>query len=166
MMNIIPVRIPYLFSQVTSPPHGLPEYSHAGRTPPSRATRAHPKPARRRPFMGMAMLDAGLGMLAGPGRALAQKTLGIDVSSYQGGGINWTSVKGAGIAFAWTKATEGTGYIDADFTINENNGKAANVYMGAYHFAHPELNSASAEACYFWNVAGNYIKVELKGRES
>jgi autotransporter-associated beta strand protein len=103
-----------------------------------------------------------VGLLAGPGRALAQRPMGIDVSSYQGGGINWTSVKGAGIAFAWSKATEGTGYIDADFAINENNGKAAGVYMGAYHFAHPELNSASAEASYFWNVAGNYIKADGK----
>ena len=50
------------------------------------------------------MLVLGLELLAGPGRALAQRPLGIDVSSYQET-VNWTSVKGAGITFAWAKAT-------------------------------------------------------------
>jgi len=36
------------------------------------------------------------------------------------GSINWTSVKNAGIAFAWTKATEGTTYVDPFFTANIN----------------------------------------------
>jgi autotransporter-associated beta strand protein len=102
-------------------------------------------------------------MLAGPGRALAQRPLGIDVSDYQGSSINWTSVKGAGIVFAWTKATEGASgqYVSqASFTINENNGKAAGVYMGAYHYCHPEQNTPAAEASYFWSVAGNYIKAD------
>ncbi|PWU14959.1 MAG: hypothetical protein C5B50_16295 [Verrucomicrobia bacterium] len=89
--------------------------------------------------------------------AKAQRPLGIDVSSYQGAGVNWSSVKSSGRTFAWTKATEGTGYQDADFAINENNGKAAGVYMGAYHYAHPELNTASSEASYFWNFAHAYI---------
>src|SRR5207249_4928140 len=36
-----------------------------------------------------------------PASADAARALGVDVSSYQGGSINWTSVKGAGIVFAW-----------------------------------------------------------------
>jgi GH25 family lysozyme M1 (1,4-beta-N-acetylmuramidase) len=72
-------------------------------------------------------------------------------------------VKGSGIVFAWSKATEGASgqYVSqASFTINQNNGKAAGVYMGAYHYAHPERNSPSAEASYFWSVAGNYITAD------
>ena len=46
-------------------------------------------------------------MLAWPGQALAQRPLGIDVSSYQGA-INWPTVKNNGITFAWAKATEAT----------------------------------------------------------
>jgi GH25 family lysozyme M1 (1,4-beta-N-acetylmuramidase) len=97
-----------------------------------------------------------------PGRALAQRALGVDVSTYQGGSINWSSVKGSGRSFAWAKATGGTAIIDGDFTINENNGKAAGVYMGAYHFAYPALNTPGGEANYFWNEAGGYIKNDGK----
>jgi GH25 family lysozyme M1 (1,4-beta-N-acetylmuramidase) len=99
----------------------------------------------------------------GVGQALAQKPLGIDVSDYQGTAIDWASVKNSGIVFAWTKATEGAAgqYVSqASFTINESNGKAARVYMGAYHYAHPERNTPAVEASYFWSVAGNYIKTD------
>ena len=109
-------------------------------------------------FVGVALIAVGMAIV--PERALAQRPLGIDVSSYQGSGINWSSVKSSGRVFAWTKATEGTGYIDADFTINENNGKAAGVYIGAYHSAPPELNTPAAEASYFWNEAGGYIAAD------
>ena len=95
------------------------------------------------------------------GRALAQRPLGIDVSDYQGS-INWTSVKGAGISFAWTKATEGVGAYQATFTNNEVNASAASVPIGAYHYARYDLNSgtsgATSEANYFWSVAGAYIR--------
>jgi GH25 family lysozyme M1 (1,4-beta-N-acetylmuramidase) len=109
----------------------------------------------------------GLAMLASTDRALAQRPLGIDVSSYQGSAdkpptnINWTQVKSSGIVFAWAKATEGTGYIDADFDYNEINAKSAGVLIGAYHFAHPDTHPGTAgadlEAGYFWNEAKNYI---------
>ena len=99
----------------------------------------------------------GLALAFGPARALAQRPLGVDVSHYDGA-INWTNVKSSGIGFAWAKATEGVSIPDAYFTINAVNAKAAGVYIGAYHFAHPEDNTPSAEANYFWSVAGNYIK--------
>jgi GH25 family lysozyme M1 (1,4-beta-N-acetylmuramidase) len=95
--------------------------------------------------MGVAMLVLGLELLAGPGRALAQRPLGIDVSSYQET-VNWTSVKGAGITFAWAKATEGLTVNDAYFTANEANARAAGVLIGAYHFAHPELHIGTTAA--------------------
>jgi len=109
----------------------------------------------------MAIFVVVLEMLVGPGRAQAARPLGIDVSSYQGGSINWTSVKNSGVTFAWAKATEGTYYYDADFTINEGNAKAAGVYIGAYHFARPDLDvgtaGADTEAAYFWNHAKAYL---------
>ncbi len=88
----------------------------------------------------------------------AQRPLGIDVSSYQGSGIVWTSVKNSGVSFAWAKATEGVSVTDPDFTINAANAKAAGVLIGAYDFAHPEDNTPSAEATHFWSVAGGYIR--------
>src|ERR1019366_5369523 len=87
----------------------------------------------------------------------AQTILGVDVSSYEGT-INWVSVKSAGYTFAFAKATEGIGLTDSYFTSNEVNGTAAGMIMGAYHFAHPENNTATAEANYFLSVAGPYIK--------
>src|SRR5262245_13081911 len=91
----------------------------------------------------------------------AQKPLGIDVSHYQGT-IDWTAVQSSGVVFAWTKATEGTGYLDPSFANNEAGAKNASVKIGAYHFARPDLNvgtaGANSEADYFWNNSRNYIK--------
>ena len=107
---------------------------------------------------------AALGITLSPGRALAQRPLGTDVSHYQAT-INWASVKSAGVAFAWAKATEGVGYTDAYFAANEANAKAVGIPIGAYHFArpssHPNItgaNSADTEAAYFWGVVSNYVK--------
>ncbi len=86
--------------------------------------------------------------------------IGIDVSSYQAT-INWTQVKAAGVTFAWAKATEGLTTVDADYHNNAVNGMAAGVYMGAYHFAHPDTHTttadAIAEANHFLSVAQPYI---------
>ncbi len=97
------------------------------------------------------------------GSALAQRPLGIDVSHYQGS-INWVSVAGSGITFAWAKATEGatSGGDDATFTANAANAKAAGIPIGAYHFAHSELNTPASEAAHFWAVAGPNIKGDGK----
>jgi GH25 family lysozyme M1 (1,4-beta-N-acetylmuramidase) len=85
--------------------------------------------------------------------------LGIDVSHYEGT-MNWTQVKADPnkYAFAWAKATEGTTLTDAQYVTNTTNGTAAGIAMGAYHFAHPETNSASTEATFFLSVAASYIK--------
>lgn len=96
-----------------------------------------------------------------PERALAQRPLGTDVSGYQPS-INWTTVKNAGVAFVWAKATEGTGYTNPYFTAQEAGATGVGIYVGAYHFArpslHPGISGADAEAAYFWSVAGNYVK--------
>jgi GH25 family lysozyme M1 (1,4-beta-N-acetylmuramidase) len=89
--------------------------------------------------------------------------LGIDVSHYESDGsygpINWPQVKSpGGKTFAWAKSTEGTTYTDPSYATNTANGTSAGVAMGAYHFAHPETNAASAEASFFLSVAGSNIK--------
>ncbi len=109
-----------------------------------------------------------LGVLLGPGHAMAQRPMGIDVSSFQGSAdspptnIVWSKVKTANIAFAWAKATEGLTFTDADFVFNMTNAKAAGVPIGAYHFAHPDthpgISGADEEAAFFLSVAGPYIK--------
>ncbi len=112
-----------------------------------------------------AVIVIGFGIVIGPGRAMAQnRPMGTDVSSYQGGSLNWTTIKNDGVSFAWTKATEGTYYQDADFAINEAHAKTAGVYIGAYHFARPSDDtnitgafSADTEAAYFWDFAGSYV---------
>ena len=108
-------------------------------------------------------LAMACGMQVGMERALAQRPLGIDVSSYQHT-ITWPSVKSAGIAFAWAKATEGSTnwYYDAYFAGNESGAKAAGVLIGAYHFARYDLDQgtagAAAEAGWFWQKTSPYIK--------
>ena len=82
-----------------------------------------------------AVIAVGLG-LAVSRNAVAQRQLGTDVSGYQPS-INWTTVKNAGVVFAWAKATEGTGYVNPDFTAQESGAKGVGIYIGAYHFARP-----------------------------
>ena len=82
---------------------------------------------------------------------------GIDVSHWNPN-INWYQVYNAGYRFAFVKATEGNGWVDPDFITNMTNGKNDGMFMGAYHFARPDLNTnAALEANYFVSIAGPYI---------
>lgn len=68
--------------------------------------------------------------------------VGEDRSSFQ-------AVQGwDGNAFAFAKATEGTGWSDPTFASNWANARAEGKVRGAYHFFHPAL-SASAQAQFF-----------------
>lgn len=58
---------------------------------------------------------------------------GIDVSHHQGI-IDWQKVAGAGIVFAYMKATEGGDFSDRQFQRNWREAGAAGVRRGAYHF--------------------------------
>src|SRR5690349_9561202 len=99
-----------------------------------------------------------------PSNLRAQRPLGTDVSGYQPAVIDWTSVKNAGVTFGWTKATEGTGYVNPNFVSQINGATSVGIYMGLYHYARPDLhpnitgaNSADSEAAYFWSHASPYI---------
>jgi lysozyme len=87
---------------------------------------------------------------------------GIDVNATQGASIDWPAVLGAGYRFVLVKATSG----DADERALRNpyfeeqvaGAKAAGLVVGVYHFAYPETNSPEAEAQYFTDVAGSYLR--------
>jgi lysozyme len=87
-------------------------------------------------------------------------TPGIDVSRWQGD-INWSSVKNAGIEFAFCKATEGVDFVDIKYTQNMVNASAAGVLIGPYHFARPDSqennpNDARDEANDFVDAIAPY----------
>jgi GH25 family lysozyme M1 (1,4-beta-N-acetylmuramidase) len=90
-------------------------------------------------------------------RLLFARTLGIDVSHYQGT-INWASVAADGKKFAFQKATEGISYVDPTVGTNTSGAKANGILVGVYHFAHPDTDTAASEAAHFLSGAANYIK--------
>ncbi len=87
--------------------------------------------------------------------------IGIDVSSAQPG-VDWAAVAASGRQFAWTKATEGTGYTSPEFAKQWAGIKAAGLARGAYHFARPDLaNGSAAEADYFLLKVGDLESGDL-----
>lgn len=83
---------------------------------------------------------------------------GLDVSHWQGD-INWYKVDNNGYVFTFVKATEGVGWLDVKFLENINEGTAAGVVMGAYHFARPTYGHTGAEeAEYFLSQVGDYLE--------
>ncbi|HTB84756.1 MAG TPA: GH25 family lysozyme [Candidatus Sulfotelmatobacter sp.] len=96
--------------------------------------------------------------------ARAQKPLGCDISGFQPS-VNWSQVTNTGVKFCWTKATEGTYYVNPYIASQVTGAKNAKVYIGAYHYARPSDDpnitgsfSADTEAAYFWTTASNYVK--------
>ncbi|MFM8943932.1 MAG: glycoside hydrolase family 25 protein [Actinomycetota bacterium] len=86
---------------------------------------------------------------------------GIDVSHWQGT-ISWPTVKGAGKSFAFLKATQGTGYLDATYATNRSGANAVGIPVGAYHFADvtkTPTNTAGARAEAEWFVANAQPRV-------
>jgi lysozyme len=78
---------------------------------------------------------------------------GCDVSSYQGS-IDFDALKAA-VGFIIAKATEGSGFIDAQFARNWSEAKRVGIRRAAYHFARPDLgNAAQDEARWFLSQLG------------
>jgi GH25 family lysozyme M1 (1,4-beta-N-acetylmuramidase)/lysozyme family protein len=84
---------------------------------------------------------------------------GFDASSYQGT-IDWTKVKKSGMSFVYIKATEGLTIKDSKFDEYCKGANSVGIPVGAYHFAHPENNSAVDEAKHFLSVIQNH-KLDL-----
>ena len=77
---------------------------------------------------------------------------GIDVSHFDGT-VDWAQVKASGRAFAFVKATEGTGFVDPKFAANWAAMKQHGIVRSAYHFFHANMDPI-AEADHFLQVMG------------
>src|SRR5215203_5934566 len=86
-----------------------------------------------------------LGLSAGPAPAQAgTKAIGIDVSRFQGS-IDWPTVAGSGIRFAFVQASRGSGAdctvrpgqcgSDPYFAANRPAAESSGIRVGAYHRA-------------------------------
>lgn len=85
---------------------------------------------------------------------------GIDVSHYQGA-VDWASLKTKyGITWGAAKATEGTGFKDAQFGANWRKMKAAGLVRMAYHFAHPD-SDPSDDAHTFLSYVGTIEPTDI-----
>jgi GH25 family lysozyme M1 (1,4-beta-N-acetylmuramidase) len=93
------------------------------------------------------------------------RTLGIDVSSYQGN-VDWAGQWKFAIRFAYIKATEGTSYTNPYFAQQYNGSYNTGMVRGAYHFGLPN-GSAIAQADYFaahggrWSADGRTLPPAL-----
>ena len=58
---------------------------------------------------------------------------GVDVSSWQGE-IDWPTLAGQSLSFAFIKATEGSGFTDPRFSYNWEEARKTALRVGAYHF--------------------------------
>lgn len=54
-----------------------------------------------------------------------------------------------GSSFTFIKATEGSGYVDPCYSSDASKARAADLLVGACHFAWPSVGSAVAQADYF-----------------
>jgi len=84
---------------------------------------------------------------------------GLDLSHWNGD-VDWPSIAGAGIRFAWAKASQGQANRDERWTAGRRKAAlAAGVRIGAYHFADlsqtPEANAQNfADAIDALDVGG------------
>jgi lysozyme len=87
------------------------------------------------------------------------KVEGIDVSNVNGT-IDWKQVKSSGRAFAFMKATQGTGYVASSFAPNWSGSKAAGVIRSPYHFFDPTVDG-HAQASHFLSIVGKLEATDL-----
>jgi len=83
-------------------------------------------------------------------------TPGLDVSHYQGT-VDWPSVAAQGAKFAYMKASEGTSFVDPEFSVNYAGSAAVGLARGAYHFALPDESSGADQAMFFLNNGGGWV---------
>ncbi len=80
---------------------------------------------------------------------------GLDVYSAQGS-VDWQAAFNAGARFAYVKASEGTSYTNPSFAQQYNGSYAVGMTRGAYHYAHPDSSSGTAQADYFLAHGGGW----------
>ena len=80
---------------------------------------------------------------------------GMDVYSAQGN-VDWQAAFNAGARFAYVKASEGTSYTNPYFAQQYNGSYTIGMTRGAYHYAHPDSSSGTAQADYFLAHGGGW----------
>jgi lysozyme len=111
----------------------------------SRVERAEMPPRKAKLLVLLAALAcAAPALLIPPGASAGTRALGIDVSRFQKT-IDWPSVAGAGIRFAFVQASRGSGADctvkpqqcgpDPYFAANRASAEALGIRVGAYHRA-------------------------------
>ncbi len=80
---------------------------------------------------------------------------GLDVNSAQGS-VDWQSAYNNGARFAYVKATEATTYTNPSFSQQYNGAYTIGMIRGAYHFAHPDTSTGTAQADYFLAHGGGW----------
>jgi lysozyme len=86
----------------------------------------------------------------------------VDVSAYQGQ-VDWPTVRANGIAFAFARASDGTGVPDSTFARNWRDMGLAGIVRGAYQFFRPEEDPV-AQAGFFLatlDAAGGWADRDL-----
>ncbi len=110
-------------------------------------------------LLGVQALPAPAAEPSTPPGTQARLLHGIDASHHQGA-IDWPTVAGSGIAFAYLKATEGTGFVDPRFAEHRREALAAGVRVGGYHYFQLCTDGA-AQARHFLDVLGEVTRREL-----
>ncbi|CDR99711.1 probable lysozyme [Sporisorium scitamineum] len=80
---------------------------------------------------------------------------GFDISGYQPN-PDYSRDVANGAKFVVIKATEGTSYKNPYFSSQYNRATNAGLIRGAYHFAHPDRSSGSAQANFFLANGGGW----------
>jgi lysozyme len=128
-------------------------------------------------IVALAALGAILMVLAPTGAGAGTRATGIDVSRFQGT-IDWPSVAGSGVGFAFVQASRGSGAdctvkpaqcgADPYFAANRAAAEAAGIRVGAYHRAFAAGGTdadaradALAEADVFLGAVGSLQSGEL-----
>lgn len=85
---------------------------------------------------------------------------GIDVSNHQGS-IDWKAVAASGCKFAFLKCTEGTTFVDAQYSTNVRGCAEAGIYYSPYHYLLPQFSTA-AQVSHFLLHLGPTTRFELQ----
>lgn len=123
---------------------------------PSSAATSPAAPVRGSAYMGMGVVphDGQDGTPSERAAATAQ-TEGVDVSSHQGN-VDWSTLWGSGVRWAYTKATEGTYYTNPYFSQQYTGSYDVGMIRGSYHFATPDTTSGATQANYFVDHGGGW----------
>jgi GH25 family lysozyme M1 (1,4-beta-N-acetylmuramidase) len=113
---------------------------------------------RRNALLAVTLVACVAGLVS---PAAADRPLGLDVSVYTPLTTGeWTAIRNSGRVFGFARSSYGWGGTDTQFVNHMTNGRAAGLYMGAYHFSYPGYSTGNTpinEANTFLNVARSYV---------